>query len=354
MKAKIIKWGVVSMAFLGLIGWKLIDNKNTLNRKAELSLAVNTVIPVIVEKPQHSVLDCRFSINGQITADREVMVLSKAQGIVTKKNKKLGDVIPKGSVIAQLENSVVRGKLRAAEEDCMKAKKDVERYLRLVNSGAVTIRELEENELTLRNVENRITELKDQLANTSIIAPITGSLSEDFIEEGSFMTIGDKVATILSNSGLKMQLSVTEKEMLQLARGNRVIVTADVFPGESYSGIVDMISPQGNDLHTYLVEIIIQGNKKRLKPGMYATAIFNPTEKTERKTIISRKAIVGGMKSPHVWIVKEGKAYEIPVETGLYSNEYIEITKGISLDDTVVNSGQINLSEGFEVSILNR
>lgn len=351
---KAIVWGIILVILLGLIIWRLFDNKKTLDHNAEMSLTVNTVIPVIVEKPQYSSLDRTFSINGRIEAGTEVTLSSKAQGVVTRKYKKAGDVINKGSIIVQLENDVIRSNMTTAEADLAKARTDVDRFRRLAASGAVTVRELEENEITFRNVQNRITDLKDQLANTIITAPISGILSDDFIEEGSLVTIGGKVADIVSGNSLKMKLSVTEKEVLQLKTGDKAVVTTDVFPGQSFSGTVDMISPQGNELHTYSVEIVLQSDSQELKPGMYATAIFNPADHQTERIIISRKAIVGGMKNPHVWIVRESKAYKMLVQTGFYNNEYIEIIQGISSDDTIISSGQINLSDGVEISILNR
>jgi multidrug efflux pump subunit AcrA (membrane-fusion protein) len=86
---------------------------------------------------------------------------------------------------------------------------------------------------------------------------------------------------------------------------------------------------------------------------MFATAIFNIDSNNSISPVISRKAIVGGMKAPHVFVVKEGKAYTVAVQVGISEGKSIEITDGISPDDTIVKSGQINLVDGVEVSILN-
>ncbi|NGM65061.1 efflux RND transporter periplasmic adaptor subunit [Sphingobacterium sp. SGR-19] len=92
----------------------------------------------------------------------------------------------------------------------------------------------------------------------------------------------------------------------------------------------------------------------RLKPGMYAIA-FIESSKTSMPTItINRKSVVGGMKNPSVFIVKDGKAYKRSIRIGYYDNETLEVISGLALNDTVINSGQINLSDGIPVSILNR
>ncbi|MDR1343058.1 MAG: hypothetical protein LBK18_07395, partial [Prevotellaceae bacterium] len=57
---------LITAALAGLVAWKLVENRQTIDRNAELSSTVNTVIPVTVEKPRYSNIDRRFSVNGRI------------------------------------------------------------------------------------------------------------------------------------------------------------------------------------------------------------------------------------------------------------------------------------------------
>jgi RND family efflux transporter MFP subunit len=307
---------------------------------------------VTVEKPQYASLEQRFSVNGRIVAGNEVAVLSKTAAVVLKKCRKAGDAVGRGAVIAQLENSVIRENLRIAEMDFSKAQKDVERYQKLAASGAVTTRELEENQIALRNTESRVAELKDQLANTTIVSPVSGIIDRDFFEEGTFLTVGGQVADIVDNKSLKMELSVTEKEMLRLKKGSTAVITTDVFPDKTFQGTISVIAPKGNDLYSYSVELALNGNND-LKSGMYATAAFEADGGNEKTIVINRKAIVGGLKDPHVYVVREDKACKISVQVGQVNADFVEIVNGISANDIAVITGQINLKDGSEVSILN-
>jgi hypothetical protein len=85
---------------------------------------------------------------------------------------------------------------------------------------------------------------------------------------------------------------------------------------------------------------------------MYATAVFGANENGTQSVVISRKAVVGGMKDPHVFIIRDNKAHKTSVQIGQIDTDYVEITGGISIDDTVVIGGQINLKEGVEITIL--
>jgi RND family efflux transporter MFP subunit len=218
-------------------------------------------------------------------------------------------------------------------------------------SGAVTTRELEETQIVLRGVESRIAELKDQLANTTIVSSASGIIDKDFFEEGTLLTAGSPVADIVDNQSLKMKINVTEKELLNLRKGAKVIIATDVYAGKTFSGTVEVIAPKGNDSYSYVVDLKLE-HSDDLKSGMYATASFNMSENSEKAIVVNRKAIVGGMKNPHLFVVRDNKAYKVPVQLGTVSNDLVEVTQGISADDIVVISGQVNLREGVEVSII--
>jgi len=352
IKSKTVTSIIVTASIIGLIVWKLSENKQVLNRNAELSSAVNTIVPVMVEKPQYMELNETFEINGRIDSENEVTIYSKSQGIVMKKYREVGDSVDKGAVIAQLENNVIRENLRLSELDLEKAQKDVKRFRKLASIGAVTVRELEESQLTLRTVESRMVDLQDQLRHTTITAPVSGVINKDYFEEGTLLSVGSSVVDIVDNHTLKMVVNVTEKEVLKLKVGMKTVITTALYPGSTFASRISAISPKSNEQYHYSVELAL--NRSQLKPGMFATAIFNVGGDNRNTLVVSREATAGSMKDPQVFVVRDSKAYKVAVKVGISNGEYIEITDGISPDDVVVKSGQINLIDGTKVSILNR
>lgn len=351
MKSKVVTPIIVTVVIVVLIAWKLVENKQTIDRNAELSLTVNTIVPVMVEKPRYMDLNEKITVNGRIDSKNEVVIYSKAQGVVVKKHKKAGDIVSRGTVIAQLENNVIQENLRLSELDFVKAEKDVKRFQNLVSIGAITVRELEDVQIALRSMESRIAELKDQLNNTTITSPASGIINKDYFEEGTLLTIGGSIVDIVDNKALKMYINVTEKELLKLKKGQKVTITTDVYPGSTFTGTIEAVSPKSNDRYYYSIELSL--NHPRLQPGMFATAIFNIDENSQNTPVISRNAIVGGLKAPYVFVVRDSKAYKVAVQVGISDGEYIKITDGISANDTIIKSGQINLIDGTEISILN-
>lgn len=354
MKSKKIFPWVVSILLTLLIVTVLIGNKQEIDRQSRLSLETNTVVPVNVTQPQWAEMNPSITATGKIVADNSIMLISKAQGVVLTKYRKAGERVTKGTPVAKVEDHLIRENLRVAEANYVKAKKDVERYESLQKAGAVTKTETEVMQLSLKNAEQQVFALKDQLQNTLLTSPVSGSLENIMIEEGGLVAQGTAVAEIIDPSRLKMEISVTEQEIVQLKQGQAVKITSDVFAGKVFEGTVCMTGVQGDEAMNYKAEIIIPAPQD-LKPGMFAVAHIQsdlPAERIQRLSI-DRRCILGGLKEPAVYVVSNDRAYRRAIVIGNVVNNQVEIIDGLSENETVVIEGQINLTEGTIVGIKN-
>jgi RND family efflux transporter MFP subunit len=293
-------------------------------------------------------------VDGRISAGNEVTLYSKVQGIVLEKYKKTGDRVSKGTPIAQVENSVIKETLALAEMNLTNAAVDVERYKKLADAGAVTQREYEALLITHREAQRAVTELKDQLANTTLLSPVNGILETDYFEEGTLLSAGMQVADFVDPSRLKAVVNITENEVYRVKTGDRVSLSTETLPGYTFNGVVDVIASKGNSLLTYQVEIqVTDKNGGMLKPGMYVSAQWLADENaTENELVVSRKAIVESLKNPEVYVVRDNKSFKQKITVGKIYDSYVAVTNGLNLGDRVVIAGQINLTDGRDVEII--
>lgn len=345
---------VICLVIIGTIAGILFSNKNKLDKKAEHSLKSNTEIPVSVSRPKYVSDKSYVTVTGTVVSEKEVQVVSKAHGIVWVKYKKAGEWVVKGAPIAKIEDNVIIENLRIAEQNLSKALKDVERYHSLVIVGAVTKTEVESVEITLRSAESIVVELKEQLNNTQITAPATGILEKDFFEVGSLVASGTLMGEIVDTRNLKVKTTVTGKQMVRLKKGEQVAITVDVFPDKVFEGKIGLIGSKSDESMTYALEVFFNMDySDLLKPGMYAQINTN-TEKQgiDKILTIERACIVGSLKKPVVYVVQDGKAHLKEISVGKVVNNRIEIIDGITTESIVVNSGQINLTNGCTVTVL--
>ncbi|MDR1223630.1 MAG: efflux RND transporter periplasmic adaptor subunit, partial [Tannerella sp.] len=303
---------------IGLAVWKLAANKQEMDEVAARSLIVNPAVPVRVEQVRMQNVSGDIRVDGRIQAANEVALYSKAQGVVTNKYKKAGDRVSKGTVIAKVENSVVRESLSLAKMNLANAETDVERYKKLAAAGAVTRREYEAMQVACREAQCAVTELQDQLNNTTLVSPVNGILEMDYFEEGTLLSIGTQVADFVDPSQLKAVVSITESDVYRIQKGDRVILTTDVLPKREFTGIVDVVGSKGNSLLNYQVEIKITDREAGiLKAGMYVSAHIAVRESAATaQMMIDRKAIIESLKNPEVYVVRDNKACKQAITTG--------------------------------------
>lgn len=356
MKSQIsIAVGVI-VILIGLLIGQLSANKEKMAADIEKSLVINTTVPVIIETPVKATLHNAIVLHGTITPENEIPILSKQQGIIIRKYKKTGQSVRKGEPIVQLENEISQKSLQLAQANYVKLAKDVDRYQILKKNGAVATQELESIQMSLRDMEEHISNLKNQIANSTILSPIDGIIAADYVEEGQFVMTGGQIVQIISGSGLKLSLSTAESDVLMIKKGQEVTVKVSALAGQSIKGIVELISPKANNLHYYIVDITLKENNPDLRAGMFASAELSLTAKNTAADdiVISRKAIVGSIKKPYVYVVKNGIAQKREISLDSYNDKQIVVRSGITCQDTVITSGQINLSDGFPVTILNK
>jgi membrane fusion protein (multidrug efflux system) len=86
---------------------------------------------------------------------------------------------------------------------------------------------------------------------------------------------------------------------------------------------------------------------------MHAKAVF--TFDANRKGLtLPRKAIVGSLQDPKIYVVVQDTLSEIRAVTvgGVYG-ERVEVTGGLREGEKVVTTGQLNLSNGARIHVIN-
>lgn len=354
MKTKKATTILTVIIVIGLVIWKLIANKQEMNEVAERSLQVNPTIPVRTSIVKYADINSDILVDGYIHAGNEVTLYSKVQGVVLKKYKKAGDKVSKGTIIAQVENNVVKESLSLAQMNLANAAKDVERYKKLADAGAVTQREYEAIQITYREAQRAVTELKDQLANSTLTSPVNGILETDYFEEGTLLSVSTQVADFIDPSYFKAVVNLSENDVFRIRKGDKATLTTDILPNIEFNGVVDVLASKGNSLLNYPVEIKVTGeNAFNLKPGMYVSArISTSNNATISEMIIDRKAIIESLKAPEVYVVRNGKAFRQRISIGKVYDNYVTVTDGLNEGDVVVIAGQINLIAGRDVEII--
>ncbi|HIZ78761.1 MAG TPA: HlyD family efflux transporter periplasmic adaptor subunit [Candidatus Lachnoclostridium stercorigallinarum] len=205
---------------------------------------------------------------------------------------------------------------------------------------------LDSAEQQVESAQNSIETTQDNYDNYTITAPISGQVITKNVNAGETITRDSNaeatLAVIYDLSALTFEMSIDEMDIQSVEVGQKVQVAADAFEGQTFTGTVTNVSISGsysNGVTNYPVTVTLD-DAGDLIPGMNVTGTILLDQVSDVLAIPADSL----MRGNRVY-VKDASAAEEPgvpagfrsmeVETGLISDEYVEIRSGLSEGDEV-------------------
>uniref|UniRef100_UPI0038662C59 efflux RND transporter periplasmic adaptor subunit n=1 Tax=Anaerovibrio slackiae TaxID=2652309 RepID=UPI0038662C59 len=171
-------------------------------------------------------------------------------------------------------------------------------------------------------------------------------------EVGSYLTAGSKVLTLVDNSHIYVDCSLSEADAAVLETGMNVNVTVDAL-GQNFPGKLVFVSPaMGDDSKTFMVRISLEADSSVIKSGLFARSAIDILQK--RNTLfVPKEAILtkNGRTSVYVYDESTETVQEKQVTIGLMNDTEAEIVEGLSEGELVVTSGQDRLQNDMRVKV---
>lgn len=344
---------VAVVVILTLMAVQLAVNKKHINEKTKPVTKTEATISITAEKTRLLPLKSAMVKTGNLLPVQETDITPATPGKLVEVNFELGTRVTKGQVLARLDSKLRELALQQIELTLEKLEKDSLRFEELLAGNAATEMQVNDIKYNYANAKNQAEQIRKQIADATILAPISGTVIRRNFENGEFINAGMPLGTIVDISNLKVWVQVTEKEVYGVTADQQVNVTSDIFPDKSFSGTVTYVSPKGDDAHNYLIEISLKNDAQQsLKAGTFVYVDFS-RQTNENALQIPRNALVESIKNPYVYVVENNVAKKRIIKVGRESGDFIEVTEGLTENEVVVTNGQINLSENASVRIVN-
>jgi len=292
---------ILVLLVVGLIAYRVVRyNIAKRNIKESVEEKVTPIKTVLAGKGD---IEEIISLNGDIRGLREVDVYTRVSGKLIKKIKEEGESVKKGEVVALIDR--------------------------------------DEPALGFTKAE--------------VKAPIKGTLIRYYVDIGDSVIPQEPmpqepVLNIAYMDKVKIVVNVGEKDISKLRKGEKVRVSVDAYPGESFLGRVMRVAPAVDPRSRKVkVELEIENKDHRLKPGMFADVeiIYNEHKNV---LVVPRIAVLerGGRKI--LFTVEDDRAKLREVTTGVSDEEKIEIVEGLTERESVVIEGNYGLTDGAKVN----
>lgn len=349
MKTKIITIAII-VAVIGGISFQLIANKKKIDESKKVVDRSQVAIFVTTTKVSLLPISGNLTLPAVLEPKEKATLSSSTQGKIETLNIELGTRVAKGQVIGTVDTKVKQISLQSTELTINKAKTDYDRNKELLAGNAINETAVNDAKYNYENNRIQAEQLKQQIADGKIVAPISGTVTDKKLTAGEYANIGTPIASIVDVSQLKTVVYVNEKDVYELKMGQSAIITTDVYPTKTFNGRIIYISPQGDENHNYKVDILLANGNAALKAGTYVKVEFN-LNKNANALQIPKKALGDGMKNPYVFVAEGNKAVLRKIVLGREVGENVEVLSGLNEGDQIITEGIINIVDGSNIQI---
>jgi len=352
-------------------------------RQAMAAVEVETVTASVSTPTQASAGTPILTASGYVVARRKAVVSAKIQGRLAELRVEEGSRVAKDEVIARLESTDYEAQVQRSRAALQRAEADraeTERQLRVSESlgkdalvaqdaidaarSRVTIADA-----AVKQADADVAWAQAQYQNTQIRAPFTGTVVKKMAEVGESVAPIPPGVNISTSSGaivaladldtLEVEADVSESNVARLSADQPAEVGVEAFPERRYTAVLRQVIPTADRTKaTVQVKVTIADKDKDLKPEMSAKVTFlereskPPAEGTAPAApvvSVPGEAVVKRDGKQVVFAVRDGKAWQVEIVTGVERQGQLVVRQGLAGSETLVAHVPESLRDGDTV-----
>jgi RND family efflux transporter MFP subunit len=320
--------------------------------KVDTSSVLNKGKLVVATSVNEQAFDHYIDLQGHVDADNISYVSPRGVGGQVKNLYiKKGDFVKRGQLLAKLDDDVQQKQLQGLKTQLSYAEDIYRRQKNLWDQGIGT-------EVQLKNAENNVNSLKDQISTataawdmTNVRSDVNGYVEQLNLRVGETFVGGPQI-TIVNTSSLKVVTEVPENYLSKIKQGTQVNIKLPDANLEFNSSISLMNQSIGLNSRSVVTEAKIPYN---------SSVHINQVALVRIKDYANPRAIVVPLtvlqtdeKGKYVYVIatENGKkiAKKKAVQVGEIYGDNIEVKGGLNVGDQVITEGYQSLYEGQVVT----
>jgi len=333
-----------------------------------LSATEQQEFDIILARAGADTLEQYVDLPGEIVlnADRVAHVVPRVMGIIRQVNKKQGEQVRKGEVMAVIESrdlADAKAEFLAASERNELANLSYTREERLWKKKITSEQEYldarqtqVESRIALRSAEQKLHALgfsDDYLASLPALADVTftryeiktpfdGVVIQKHISMGEVLAENAEAFVVADLSTVWVDLQIYQKDLVTIRKGQQVVVQVGHGIPDA-RGVVDFVGPLlGEETRTALARVVLDNRRGDYRPGMFVTA--RVAVANTRVNLAVAKSALQNVEGKTVVFVKTAEGFEPqPVEVGRQNTVNVEILAGLKQGDIYVSEGAFTL-----------
>jgi RND family efflux transporter MFP subunit len=332
-----------------------------------------------------------LNATGYVVAQRKAAVASKATGRLEWLGVAEGSRVKQGDIIARLENrdmtanmenaaagvNVAKANLQQGEAEYRDAARQLKRAQELLAQNFVSPASVDSAQARFDKAAAALSSLKAAinaaeasfraaqvaLEYTLIRAPFDGVILSKTADVGDVVTpfssaldTKGAVVTMADMSTLEVEADVSESNLQKVQVEQPCEIQLDALPDMRFRGVVSRIVPTVDRAKaTVITKVRFLDPDPRILPEMSAKVTFLNRELTadqqKPRTVVNPEALTERAGKTVAYVIRDGKAHQVPVETGSRIGDMVEVKQGLQFGDKVVLKPSAKLADGSSVRL---
>jgi len=349
MNSKMIKRISAAVFIILLLGLIIIPRYCSGKENKANENARGGIIPVTVEIAKRTSMENNLQVSGSIIGNEEIELRTEIAGKVILIGFNEGGRVKKGALLLKVNDADLQAQLQKAELRKKLAEDKEYRQRSLLEKKGISQEAYETALNDLNSAKADIENIKAQIAKTEIRAPFDGKVGLRYISEGGYVTPSLKIATLQNDNPVKIDFSIPQRYAASISAGNSI--TIKTAAGKQHQAKIYALEPKIDPVTRALqVRALCRNDRGELLPGSYVTVNLALNDVKDAITIPTQ-ALALDITGERVFVYKKGVALSVKVESGIRTEDKVEIVNGLALGDTVITSGIMQLRQRAKVKI---
>lgn len=296
----------------------------------------------------------KISSIGVAEAVQGVDVSGSEAGVVAEILFDSGSEAKVGEPLVRLDSSKEQADLKATQAQIPAAEADLKRKRQLVKERVVSQSDLDDAQSKYDSLIAQSISLTATIDRRIITAPFTGVLGIRKVNLGQYLHPGDLIASLQDLSIMRMRFLVGQKDFAKIKLGQAIDARFDAYPGEVFKGRISAIEPSVKFQSGIIpIQAEIPNSDGKLLPGMYASLDVLLPEHNKR-VVVPQSAVTFNLYGETAYVIDQQSmtVQPVTVHTGARRDNIVVIESGLKVGDMVVVAGQLKLSSGTKVNVV--
>ncbi len=289
---------------------------------------------------------------GTVLADASALLRAEVPGQILALHFEDGQQVIKGMPLFSIEATVLQAEVNEAQANVEQSEAAYNRGKELVSDKLISATDFDAARANYNVSVARLLSSQARLSKTIIRAPFDGYAGLRLINIGDFATIGQELVSVVSLDPLRVEFSVPETLLSQIKPGQKIDVSIDAYPGETFDGLITAIAPHIDVTgHSVAIRAHLPNPELKLRPGLFAQVSVTLEIKPDALMVPEQAIWPIGQKKT-IYLVVDGKAVQKVVTLGQRQPGQVEIISGVTVGDEIVTAGQMKIFDGAAVKTI--